>query len=530
MVATSGGAVIRRAARVALAVTLLVLVACGGPPRSTTPSGSTDVPPNEVYGVDIPAGRVDAAVGRLDGLVDELMTRSGIPGMAVAVVHDGKIAYAKGFGVKDVRTGAKVDADTVFQLASLSKPVGATVVAHEVTANVVGWDTPVSAKLPWFELSDPYVTHTVTIADLYSHRSGLPDHAGDRLEDLGYDQRQILERLKYLALAPFRITYEYTNFGLTAAAEAVAAAAGKPWDELSDDVLYRPLGMTSTSSRFADYQARPDRAVGHVKTPTGYQPLYTRDPDAQSPAGGMSSSINDMARWLAMVLGNGTYNGVRIASPEAVLPTITPQVIAVPSADPKARASFYGHGFNVSVTSSGRTEYSHSGAFGLGAATAFAVLPSENVGLIALTNAAPIGVPETLAAEFMDLVQYGEIREDWSKLYQRAFAPMNKPEGTLVGKQPPANPAPARPLDTYVGGYANPYWGPATITQANGALHLSIGPRGDSFPLTHWDGDTFTFTLQDENAPPGTISKATFGSNTLTLEYFDQDKLGEFTR
>jgi hypothetical protein len=157
-------------------------------------------------------------------------------------------------------------------------------------------------------------------------------------------------------------------------------------------------------------------------------------------------------------------------------------------------------------------------------------LPSENVGLIALTNAAPIGVPETLAAEFMDLVQYGEIREDWAKLYQQAFAAMNEPEGSLVGKQPPANPTPARPLDAYVGEYNNPYWGPAKITEANGALQLSIGPRGDSFPLTHWDGDTFTFTLQSENAPPGTISKATFAQNTMTLEYFDQDKLGTFTR
>jgi CubicO group peptidase (beta-lactamase class C family) len=458
------------------------------------------------------------------------MKRSGVPGMAVAVVHDGKIAYTKGFGVKDTRTGATVDTDTVFQLASLSKPVGAVVVAHEVTEGVVGWDTPVSAKLPWFALSDPYVTRTVTVADLYSHRSGLPDHAGDRLEDLGYDQRQVLERLKYLPLDPFRITYDYTNFGLTAAAEAVAAAAGKPWDALSDEVLYRPLGMTSTSSRLADYQARPNRAVGHVKTPTGYQPRYTRDADAQSPAGGVSSSINDMARWLALVLGNGTYNDVRIASPEALLPTVTAQVIAVPSANPKARPSFYGHGFNVSVTSSGRTEYSHSGGFALGAATAFAVLPSENVGLIALTNAAPIGVPETLAAEFMDLVQYGGIHEDWAKLYQQAFAPMNEPEGSLVGKQPPANPAPARPLDAYVGEYANSYWGPAKITEANGALLLSIGPRGDSFPLSHWDGDMFTFTLQGENAPPGTISKATFAQNTLTLEYCDQNKLGTFTR
>jgi CubicO group peptidase (beta-lactamase class C family) len=236
-----------------------------------------------------------------------------------------------------------------------------------------------------------------------------------------------------------------------------------------------------------------------------------------------------MARWLTLMLGNGTYNGVRIASPEALLPTVTPQVISVPAANPKARASFYGHGFNVSVTSAGRTQYSHSGAFELGAATAFAVLPSADVGLIALTNAAPTGVPEALAAQFMDLVQYGEIREDWPALYREVFDGMDKPKGSLVGKQPPVGAVRPRPLNTYVGEYANQYWGPAKVTEVNGALQLSIGPRG-VFTLSHWDGDTFTFTLQNENAPPGTISKATFAGNTLRLEYFDDDKLGTFTR
>jgi CubicO group peptidase (beta-lactamase class C family) len=523
--------VIHRAARAVLALMLLILVACGAPERSgPSTTRTSNPPPNEVSGLDIPPGRVDAAIGKLDGLADELMKRSGIPGMAVAVVHDGKVVYTKGFGVKDVRTGAKVDADTVFQLASLSKPVGATVVAREVTHNVVGWDMPVWVTLPWFALSDAYVSHHVTIADLYAHRSGLPDHAGDGLEDLGYDRRQVLERLKYLPLSAFRTTYEYTNFGVTAAAEAVAAAAGKPWEDLSDEVLYRPLGMASTSSRFADYQSRLDRAVGHVKTPKGYQPLYTRNADAQSPAGGVSSSVNDMARWLMMVLGNGTYNGIRIAAQDALLPAVTPQIVSVPAGNPGARASFYGYGFNVSVTSSGRTQYSHSGAFALGAASAFAVLPSANVGLIALTNAAPIGVPETLAAQFMDLVQYGEMREDWAALYTEAFDSMDRPEGSLVGRQAPANPAPARPLNAYVGEYANPYWGPAKVTEANGVLQLSLGPRGDTFPLSHWDSDTFTFMLQGENAPAGTVSKATFAGNDLTLEYFDRDKLGTFTR
>ncbi|OSC39484.1 serine hydrolase [Mycobacterium decipiens] len=519
-------------------MTLLVLMGCGPAKRASNPSSPlSDAPPNEVSGLSIPAGRIDDAVAKVDGLVGELMKNTGIPGLAVAIVHGGKTVYAKGFGVRDVGKGDgpgnKVDADTVFQLASVSKSVGATVVAHEVSANVVAWDTPVVSKLPWFALSDPYVTGHVTIADLYSHRSGLPDHAGDQLEDLGYDARAVLQRLKYLPLAPFRISYAYTNFGVTSAATAVAAAAGKSWEDLSDEVLYRPLAMGSTSSRFADFLARPNHAVNHIKVGDQWEARLQRDPDAQTPAGGVSSSVNDMTHWLTMVLANGVYNGQRITSPEALLPTYTPQVISVPAASAKARASFYGHGFNVSVTSSGRTQYSHSGAFGSGAATSFAVLPSEDVGIVVLTNAAPIGVPETLTAEFMDLVQYGRVTADWAALFKKAIAPLNNPVGSLVGKQPPANPVPGRPLGDYVGVYANDYWGPATVTDHDGQLQLSLGPKNQTFDLKHWDGDTFTFALSNENALPGSISKAVFSGfpgAMLNLEYYDSDNLGTFTR
>ncbi|MBW0011779.1 serine hydrolase [Mycobacterium sp.] len=525
----------KRAARIAVVAALLASTGCGpAQPISGPPSAVSDVPPNEFSGLNIPAGRINDAVARVDGLVGALMSSTGIPGMAVAIVHGGKTLYAKGFGAKDATKGDgqnnKVDADTVFQLASVSKSIGATVVAHEVSDNVITWDTPVVSKLPWFALSDPYVTGHLTVADLYAHRSGLPDHAGDKLEDLGYDRRQSLERLKFLPLAPFRISYAYTNFGVTAAAEAVAAAAGRAWEDLSDDALYRPLGMASTSSRFDDFENRPNHAVNHVKVGDKWEARFQRNPDPQSPAGGVSSSVNDMARWLLMLLGNGTYDGRRIASPEALLPAYTAQMASVPATTPKARSGFYGYGFNVSVTSSGRTVYSHSGAFSLGAATNFVVMPSEDVGIVALTNAAPIGVPEALTAEFMDLIQYGEIREDWAKLYKQAIGWMNNPEGSLAGKQPPADPAPARPLGDYVGVYANNYWGPATVTDRDGALQLSLGPQNRSFPLAHWDGDTFTFALTDENAPPGTTSKATFSPNTLNLEYFDSDRLGTFTR
>jgi len=526
-------ALARRAATVAL---VAALTACSGtattPETSKTPS---NLPPPLVPAMALPDNAVDNAVAKLDAIADELMKSSGIPGMAVAVVHGGKTIYAKGFGVKDVNRPAddpanKVDPGTVFQLASVSKPIGATVVAHQVGQKAISWNTPVVDKLPWFALSDPAVTPMVAVGDLYSHRSGLPDHAGDKLEDLGYDRRYILERLRQLPLDPFRISYAYTNFGLTAAAEAVAAAAGKPWEDLSEQVLYHPLGMTSTSSRFADFEVRPDKALGHIRIDGKYQPLYKRDPDPEAPAGGVSSSVDDLTHWLAMVLANGSYNGQQIVAPDALLPALTPQIVSSPASEPAMRSGFYGFGFNVGTTSAARTQLSHSGAFELGAGTNFVIIPSADVAIVALTNATPSGIPETLTAEFADLVQFGEVREDWRKLYGDAFADMDKPEGSLVGQKPPASPAPAKPPAAYVGTYRNDYWGAATVADKDGKLSVALGPRPDIFELTHWDGDVFTFSFVTENAPPGTISTARFDGDKLTLEYFDDDKMGTFTR
>lgn len=516
-----------------VAVVALVAGCDSKPPAPTAPTSTSDLPPMEQAAQSLPENAVADAVDKIDGLVDALMKKSGIPGMAVAVVHGGKTVYAKGFGVKDATLGDdpanKVDPDTVFQLASLSKPVGATVVAHQVGQNAIGWDTPIVEKLPWFALSDPAITKLVTVGDMYSHRSGLPDHAGDLLEDMGYDRRYVLEHLRDYPLGPFRTSYAYTNFGLTAGAEAVAAGAGKSWEDLSQDVLYRPLGMTSTSSRFADYAARPDRAVGHVHVDGRYEPTYVRDPQAQTPAGGVSSSVNDMTHWMAMLLANGSYDGKAVVDPKALLPALTAQSVSDRATDPSARSGFYGYGFNVGTTSDARTQMSHSGAFELGSGTNFLMLPSADVAIVALTNATPAGVPETLTAEFADLVQFGKVREDWFPLYNNAFLEMEKPVGSLVGKAPPANPAPAKPLSAYVGDYANSFWGPARVTQQGDGLQVAVGPKL-VFPLRHWDGDVFSASFVTENSPPGSVSTATFDGNRLTLEYYDQDGKGSFFR
>jgi CubicO group peptidase (beta-lactamase class C family) len=528
-------------ARVAvLAAAISLLAACtSGPADETKPSAEkpkqalSDVPPPLVPAMPLPDNAVENAVAKLDGLAGDLLKKTGIPGMAIAVVHGGKTVYAKGFGVKDRDAGDaennRVDADTVFQLASVSKSISSTVVAHQVSANAIGWDTPVVSKLPWFALSDPAVTAMVSVGDLFSHRSGLPDHVGDMLEDLGYDRRYVLERLRDQPLDPFRISYAYTNFGLTAAAEAVATGAGKSWEDLADDAVFKPLDMPSSSFRYGDYEARPNRAVGHIHVDGKYQPLYKRDADPEAPAGGASASVNDMTHWLAMVLANGTYNGKQIVDPKALLPAVTPQIVSSPASESAMRTGFYGFGFNVGTTSAARTSLSHSGGFELGAGTNFVIIPSADVGIVALTNGTASGVPEALTAAFGDLVQFGEVREDWLTLFQHVISPIEKPEGSLVGQSPPTNAAPSAPLPTYVGTYRNDYWGSARVSEKDGRLQLELGTKL-TVPLTHWDGNVFTYEWVSENSPPGSVGKATFDGPKLTLEYYDKTGKGTFTR
>ena len=170
--------------------------------------------------------QVTRAVQELEKLAQKKIQENALPGLALAVVFQDKVVYAKGFGVRDVNTKAPVDADTVFQLASLSKPIGSTVIAELVGEGKITWDSKLSALDPTFEMFDPWVTREITVRDMYAHRSGLPDHAGDLLEDLGFTRAEILFRLRYQRPdSSFRSHYAYTNFGMTEG----AVAAVKPY-------------------------------------------------------------------------------------------------------------------------------------------------------------------------------------------------------------------------------------------------------------------------------------------------------------
>ncbi|MHB1138531.1 MAG: serine hydrolase [Microthrixaceae bacterium] len=497
-------------------------------PSQDTPSTSETVDP----------ASVQAALDHLDTDVAEIMERSGVPGMAVAVVYDGRVVHAEGYGVRELGRPEEVDADTVFQLASVSKSVGSTVVASMVGDGIIAWDEPVRSGDPDFALADPWVSDHVTYADLYAHRSGLPEHAGDLLEDLGYDRAQVIERLRLEPLDPFRSTYHYTNFGLTAAADAAAAAAGTTWEDASRTRLYEPLGMTSTSSTFEGFTAQPNRAVGHVLTsPEATEWQVTdqqREPDAQSPAGGVSSSVNDLTRWMQLEIDGGELDGEQVIDADAIAETQLPQIVSNPPTAPGARAGFYGLGLNVNYDAAGRLKLGHSGAFALGAGTSFALLPAERLGIVALTNGMPLGMAEAVVETFLDRIDTGEPRRDWLEFLNGFFTSMLFPEPETDFDTPPDAATPPLASSSYTGTYRNDYLGDAEIVEADGELVLVIGPDGQRYPLAHFDGNEFSWQFAGENA--GARSAATFEidadstAGAVTLAAFDENGLGRLVR
>src|SRR5438876_3361152 len=463
---------------------------------------------------------VTRAVQEIEKLAQKKIQENAVPGVGLAVVFQDKIVYAKGFGVGDVNTKTPVDADTVFQLASVSKPIGSTVIAELVGEGKITWDSKLNVLDSSFAMFDPWVTREITIRDMYAHRSGFPEHAGDLLEDLGFARAEILYRLRYQHPgSSFRSHYAYTNFGMTEGGIAAAKAYGLEWEEASKQKLYNPLGMNSTSSRYTDFMASRNKALGHVLVDGKWVQKFKRDPDAQSPTGGVSSSVNDLAKWMRLQLANGKFEGKQIVNEKALAETHHPHMLT--GFNPFTQLpTFYGLGWNVSYDPEGRLRLNHSGAFGLGAATYVNLVPGEQLGIVVLTNAYPLGIAEALGTTFMDIALYGKPTQDWFALFKQVYS---NPAaiGTVLGfdySKPPASPAPALKNSAYAGKYTNDYFGDISIVEKDGGLAIVQGPKNKPFPMKHYDRDTFTYETEGENAVGRSGITFTVGSDGKAVQ------------
>jgi len=439
-------------------------------------------------------------LGRIDGYIEKARAEWQVPGLAVAIVKDGRVVLARGYGVKQLGGRERVDTDTLFAIASNTKAFTVAALAILVDEHRLDWRERVADILPYFQLYDPWVTHEMRVEDLLCHRAGLKTFSGDLLwYGTPYSREEILRRARYLKQAfPFRDGYGYSNLMFLAAGEVVAHKSGLSWDEFVRQRLFVPLGMKRTATSVRNLGALGNYAMPHASFEGPVIGLNWVNWDSMGPAGGIISSVNDMSRWLLMQLGGGTIDGQKILSEAAQRQMWEPHNVMSGPAPMERGAdshfSMYGLGWVISDFR-GRFTVSHGGAYD-GMFSEVWMMPEERLGVVVLTNC-DRGVGRPIINRIRD-VFLGLGERDYSA---EALARRNRdrPERKETPMLPTAHPPVT--LESYAGTYGGPMYGDATLTRENGRLVLKLLPNPDFVAdLTPTGGDTFTLKWRKQFA------------------------------
>lgn len=463
----------------------------------------------------------------LDARVESLRQQLGVPGMAIAIVEDGKVTLAKGYGVKKLGSPDPVDADTIFPTGSTGKAFTVADLAILVDQGKIGWDDKVTDHLPGFQMYDPWVTHEITIRDLLVHRSGLGLGEGDLLfvPRSNLSRAEAVKRLRYLKPATsFRYSFAYDNVLYMVAGQLIEAVTGKTWETFTAENLLKPAGMLHSTSDDEPRFQTPDRAQPHARINgplrgLGDQQLLDERDDlgrAAAPAGGLAVSANDMARWLLIQLGHGKLpqSDQRLfseAAHEQMWKPVLPQPIGpLPPefavTQPKIRT--YALGWDVQDYRGAQLVW-HGGAV-LGFLSAVVLLPEKNVGFAIEINSEDGAIILGLRDELLDHY-LGLPNEKWPEKFI-AYSEKKKTEAAKMAQAKSAQPAkvgPSLPLGRYAGTYADPWYGNIEIAPNGGGLTIDFKstPRM-SGPLEHWQYDTFITRFTDKTIEPAYVTFA----------------------
>ena len=446
-----------------------------------------------------------SAAAQLPPGVDEYIEKSRqaweVPGIAIAVVRDGKVVAAKGYGVRALGKAARVDADTLFDIASLSKSFTAAAVATLVDEGRMRWDDPVRKHLPSIEFPDPARTLGVTIRDLLSHRVGL-ETANTMLRYPDYDGAEALGRTRALKeQQPLRSGMIYSNLMYGVAGEAAAAAAGASWADLVRTRLLIPLGMqSSTAGR--SHETGSNYAKGHATIAGKQRPIRAYKHMVTLAAGGVNSTANDMTRWLLFQLGDGTWEGKRVISAEAMEEMHSPQSI-IPTTAPMRKARMvkyfgaYGLGWQI-MDYRGHPMLWHSGNAD-GIPSYMAILPEEKIGVFVTVNSwNALTLHGSIAGYILDALLGYPARDTIAEAVEanRAALARAEEERRKLEASRTTGTAPSRPLAEYAGVYRDPLYGDLTVRIENEKLVLQFA-KGQVADLEHWHYDTFRIAWRD---------------------------------
>jgi CubicO group peptidase (beta-lactamase class C family) len=430
------------------------------------------------------AARVNALIPELEAYIQSGMKTFDVPGLAIGIVTGDRLVYAKGFGLRSKSGGAAVDPKTVFQIGSAAKGFLATTMAIAVDRGKFHWDDRVVDLDPDFQLKDPWVTREFRMFDLLAQRSSLPPYANDMVGILGGDAAAMMRSLRHVEpVSSFRSTFAYTNITHLWAGKIVAKAeAQSDWNAVLARDLFGPLGMQDSSTTAAAIEAAANHADGHRWTPTGtiavpFTPFF---PYGFGGAGDINSNIEDAARWVRLQLGNGSFEGRRIVSPENLAATRSARV----AINDKA---IYGMGWLTSLTPNGNVVWHNGGTFGFGAY--IGMLVDKDVGVIILTNAQQVGFQDAVGAWAFDRLLSNPAVDHAANTLKAATAKFEAAD-KLFAK--PASPRPFPPLAPLAGNFVNPSFGKAALRLDGDALVLDLLSPGSQLKLEPWDGDVFT--------------------------------------
>jgi CubicO group peptidase (beta-lactamase class C family) len=329
----------------------------------------------------------------IDHLVESSMSAFKVPGIAVAVIKDGKVIHSKGYGVRSLNSQEKVDENTLFGIASNSKAFTAATLGMLVDEGKIAWDDKVRNYIPEFKLYNPFVTEEFTIRDLLTHRSGMGLGAGDLMifpDSSDFTLEDIIYNLRFLkSTSSFRSKYDYDNNLYIVAGEVVARVSGKSWDEFVEERIINPLGMDHTAASFDRLKDKSNVIDGHASVEGTIQVIDRGTLKQGHSAGGINSSIADLSKWVMLHLNHGKYGenlSKQLFSEPVHEEMWTPQTI-IPVRTPNAyntHFSTYGLGFSISDVK-GYKQINHTGGLE-GMVTQITMLPELNLGIIVLTN------------------------------------------------------------------------------------------------------------------------------------------------
>jgi len=467
--------------------------------------------------IGAPAALADLQTPDLEALartLDEARLTLDVPGMGVAIVQEGEVVFARGFGERTLGKGDAVDADTLFAIGSASKAFTSAGVAMLVDEGEVNWSDRVREHLPWFRMHDAYPTDELRIRDMLSHTSGLP--RGDMVwYGSDYDRREIVERLPELEpVSSFRSAFGYQNIMYIAAGLLIEEVSGAPWDDFLPSRIFEPLGMDDTNLSVAALSGLDNVATPHAKIEQEITPIPWRNIDNAAPAGSINSSVNDMAKWVTLLLdegklGEGDEEEV-VITPGAIETMWTPVSLAVapgPLGALRAESHFLLYGLGWFVQDYRAEKVVQHGGNIDGMSALVAMMPEHDLGVVVLTNMNGSVLPPVAVNEVFDAF-LGADDHDWADEAKQVMDTAEQAAEQArkqAEEQRVEGTSPSHDLEDYTGTYTHDFYGDIEVTLEDGALVFTRGSLVAD--AAHWHYDTFELT---NRAPWPELGNVTF--------------------